>query len=155
MLKRRNFKLASRCSICFEEKESVDHLFVHCRMDSTLWYLSLSLMGFSWVQPKTTRDVLMAWSRRLKKCWVLQVWCVWLFGGVLGRREIAGFFSMSFQDFKLHFLRTLYNSSQVLNHSTNSTFLDFADRNVVESLMASCYLWLLTFVTGWHPLGVF
>jgi len=50
MLKSRNFKLASRCSTCFEEEESVDHLFVHpfvhCRMVSTLWHLSLSLMGF-------------------------------------------------------------------------------------------------------------
>ena len=34
MLKRKNFKLASRCSMCFVEEESVDHLSVNCRMVS-------------------------------------------------------------------------------------------------------------------------
>ena len=34
VLKRRNFKLASGCSMCFVEEESVDHLFVHCCMIS-------------------------------------------------------------------------------------------------------------------------
>ena len=32
MLKRRNFSLASRCVMCFHEEESVDHLFVHCKL---------------------------------------------------------------------------------------------------------------------------
>ena len=27
MLKKRNFKLANRCSMCYEEEELVDHLF--------------------------------------------------------------------------------------------------------------------------------
>jgi len=71
MFKRRNFKLASRCPMCFGEEESVDHLFVHCRWASALWHLSLSLMGVSWVQPETIREVLMAQTRRWKKSWVI------------------------------------------------------------------------------------
>ena len=88
MLRRRNFKLPSLCSMCFVEEELVDHLLVHCRMVSNLWHLSFSLMGMvsnlwhlsfslmgiSWVQPKTTRDALVAWRRWLKKCWVFKVW---------------------------------------------------------------------------------
>ena len=60
ILKRRNFKWASRCSICFVQEESVHHLFIHCRWVSTLYHLSLSLMAISWVQSQTTRDVLVA-----------------------------------------------------------------------------------------------
>jgi len=44
-LKRRNFIGLSRCSLCLEEEEFVDHLLVHCRWVSLLWDLSLSLMG--------------------------------------------------------------------------------------------------------------
>ena len=40
----------SRCSVCLEEEESVDHFFVHCRWVSSLWDFSRSLMGVSWVQ---------------------------------------------------------------------------------------------------------
>jgi len=50
----------------------------------------------------------------------------WIFGGK----------AKSIQDFKLYFLRTLYGRSQVLDHGTNLTFLDFVDRIVVESLRA-------------------
>ena len=40
-LKRRNFSGPSRCSLCLEEEESVDHLLVHCLWVSSLWDLSL------------------------------------------------------------------------------------------------------------------
>ena len=70
MLKRRNFSLASRCVMCSHEEELVDHLFVHCKWVSSLWALGLSLMGISWVQSSNVKDVLVAWKRRLKKCWV-------------------------------------------------------------------------------------
>ena len=35
-LKRRNFSGPSRCSLCLEEEESVNHLLVHCRWVSSL-----------------------------------------------------------------------------------------------------------------------
>jgi len=43
LLKRRNFTLASSV----EEEESIDHLFVCCHWISSLWHLSLSLMGLA------------------------------------------------------------------------------------------------------------
>jgi len=70
MLKKRNFNLASRCALCLKEEESIDHLFVHYHWVSTLWFLALSLMGISWVQPSKVKDVLVAWRKRLKKCWI-------------------------------------------------------------------------------------
>jgi len=60
MLKRRKFSLASRCAMCFKEKEFVDHLFVHCQWDSSLRSLALSLMGITWVQPSNVKDMLAA-----------------------------------------------------------------------------------------------
>jgi len=60
--------------MCREEEQSVGHLFVHCRWGSSLWFLALSSMGFSWAQPFNVKDVLVAWRRRLKKCWVYGIW---------------------------------------------------------------------------------
>jgi len=34
------------------------------------WHLSLSLMGISWVQPSSVKDVVVGWRRRMKNNWV-------------------------------------------------------------------------------------
>jgi len=57
-----NFSLASRCVMCFHKEESVDHLFVHCKLVYSLWALAISLMGISWVQSSNVKDVLVAWK---------------------------------------------------------------------------------------------
>ena len=44
--------------------------------------------------------------------------------------------AMPYQEFKLYFLRTLYNWSQVLEDGTNLTFLNFADKINLESVRA-------------------
>ena len=50
--------------MCFKEEEYVGHLLVHWQWFFTLlWFLSLSLMGFSWVtwvQQYDVEDVLLA-----------------------------------------------------------------------------------------------
>ena len=73
-LKRRNFNLASRCAMCLGEEELIDHLFVHCHLVASLWSLALSLMGLSWVQPSSVKEVMFAWRRRLEKCWIQGIW---------------------------------------------------------------------------------
>ena len=73
-LERRNFSSPSRCSMCLEEEESVDHLLVHYWWVSSHWDLSLFLMGVSCVQSSNVRDVVVAWRRRMKKSWILGVW---------------------------------------------------------------------------------
>jgi len=74
-LKRRNFSGPSRCSMCLEEEESMDHLLVHCQWVSSLWDLSL-FDGVSWIQPSNVSDVVVAWRRRMKRSWILRVWNV-------------------------------------------------------------------------------
>ena len=107
MLKRRNFRGPSRCSMCLEEEEIVDHLLVHSHWVSALWDLALSLMGISWVQPSNVRDVVVAWRRRMKKSWILGVWnMVWLFGGLSGRREIA--VSLTIKSYRFKILSSIF-----------------------------------------------
>uniref|UniRef100_A0A7C9D869 Reverse transcriptase zinc-binding domain-containing protein n=1 Tax=Opuntia streptacantha TaxID=393608 RepID=A0A7C9D869_OPUST len=108
VLKRRNFSGPSRCYVCLEERESVNHLLVNCRWVSSLCDLSLSLMGVSWVQTSNVRDVVAAWRRRMQKRWVLgfgnmiplSIWWATL---KEGNRRIFEDKASSFQAFKLYF----------------------------------------------------
>ena len=141
MLKRRIFSLASRCPLCLNEEESIDHLFLLCHWASTLWSLALSLMGISWVQPSNVKDVLVAWRRRLKKCWVYGIWrliplAIWWCTWKERNRRIFEGKALSLQNFRLSFLGLLYSWSHMVNGSINLTFLDFIDKILLESLRA-------------------
>jgi len=57
-----------------KEDESVDHLLIHGHLVSSLWLLSLSLMGLSLVQPSNVRNVMEARRTRLKKSQVVGIW---------------------------------------------------------------------------------
>ena len=113
----------------------------HCQWVSSLWALALSLMGISWIQSSNIKDVLVAWRRRLKKCWVHEVWkliplAIWWCTWKERNRRIFEDKALSFQDFNLYFLETLYSWSQVLNGGLNVSLLDFVDKIMYESLQA-------------------
>ena len=66
-------------------------------------------------------------------------WFLWLFGGLLGRREIVVFLrtkSFLFQDFNLYFLMLLYSWSVGLSGDKELNFLAFIDCIMDESLGA-------------------
>ena len=44
-LKRRVRPLANRCYLCENEKETIDHLLVHCQHDRLLWEIILATVG--------------------------------------------------------------------------------------------------------------
>ena len=46
-LKKRGFTLANRCFLCEEEKETIDHMLIHCPTARILWDLFLAIGGFS------------------------------------------------------------------------------------------------------------
>jgi len=101
-------------------------------------------MGISWVQPFNVKDVLVAWSRRLKKCWIHGIWksvpstiwwCTWKERFPRNRRIFEGK-GLSIQDFKLSFLGMLYSWSQVLIGGFNLSLSDFVDKIMHESLRA-------------------
>ena len=111
------------------------------RWVSSLWDLSLSLMGISWVQPSKVRDVVVAWRRRMKTSWVLGVWnmiplAIWWATWKERNRRIFEDKSLSFQDFKLYFLRLLYSWNVGLCDGKELNFLAFIDCIMDESLRA-------------------
>jgi len=57
MLKRRNFNGPIRRPMCLEKKETMDYLLIRCIWASSLWHLSVSLMGVSRVQTSSVKDV--------------------------------------------------------------------------------------------------
>jgi len=127
--------------MCSHEEESVDHLFVHCKWVSSLWALAFSLIDISWVQSSNVKDVLAAWRRRLKKCWVHGIWklipiAIWWCTWKERNHRIFDDKALSLQDFKLYFLGTLYSWSQVLTGGSTVSLLDFVDKIMFESLWA-------------------
>ena len=123
--------------MCLKEEESIDHLFLHCHWVSTLWFLALSLMGISWVQPSNVNDDLVAWRRRLKDRWVHGIWkliplAIWWCTWKERNRRIFEGKALFLQNFKLSFLGLLYSWSLVVNGSINLTFLDFIDKIMLE-----------------------
>jgi len=96
-------------------------------------------MGISWVQPSNVRDVVVAWRRRMKKSWVLGVWnmiplAIWWATWKERNRRIFEDKILSFQDFKLYFLRLLYSWSVGLSGDKQLNFLAFIDCIMDESL---------------------
>ena len=85
------------------------------------------MLKSNWVQPRTIKDVLMGWRRRLKRSWLLGIWNmsllpIWWSTWKDRNRQIFEGKARSYQEFKLYFLRTLYSWSQVLDDGTNLTF---------------------------------
>jgi hypothetical protein len=46
-----------RCCMCKRNKESVDHIFLHCEVACALWNAFFSRFGLSWVMPNSVADL--------------------------------------------------------------------------------------------------
>ena len=57
-LQKRGWHLPSCCYLCGQNEEPIHHILMHCPVVSPLWDLFISLIGFSWVFPKTVKDAL-------------------------------------------------------------------------------------------------
>ncbi|WMV20495.1 hypothetical protein MTR67_013880 [Solanum verrucosum] len=57
-LKKRGYKLASRCALCGEHVETINHLFLHCTWTKQLWRMFISLKGIRWVKLWSIKGVL-------------------------------------------------------------------------------------------------
>ena len=138
MLKRRNFNLASRCSMCRQEEETIDHLFIHCRCVSGPWHVSFSLLGINWVQPYPISDSLEEKDEEMLALGNLEDNSVGHVVEYLEGEESTDFRGegWSYQEFKLYFLRTLYSWSLVLDDGTNLNLFNFVDKIIKESKRA-------------------
>ena len=54
--------LVNWCCMCREDEETIDHLFLHCKVANELWDLVLSLFGMHWVMPRRVVDLLACWQ---------------------------------------------------------------------------------------------
>ncbi|WMV42575.1 hypothetical protein MTR67_035960, partial [Solanum verrucosum] len=54
--------LCSRCFLCGETSETVNHLFLHCKYTHHLWRIFLSLKGISWTMPRKVAEALLCWE---------------------------------------------------------------------------------------------
>ena len=60
-IKKRKFLLCSRCYLCEEHAETVDHLFLHCKWTDQLWRIFSSLRKITWVKPRNIVQLLNCW----------------------------------------------------------------------------------------------
>lgn len=60
-LKKRKFQLGSRCYMCDEQTETVNHLFLHCKWADQLWRIFCSLRKIIWVKPKNIEQLFSSW----------------------------------------------------------------------------------------------
>ena len=58
-LKKRGFQLASRCPLCGEAEENMNHLLIHCPSIWGLWEGLIYAPGFVWVCPFAVKDLLL------------------------------------------------------------------------------------------------
>ncbi|WMV13350.1 hypothetical protein MTR67_006735 [Solanum verrucosum] len=62
-LMKRGRDLCSRCSFCESETETINHLFLHCKVTEKLWKYFINLRGITWTMPRNTAEVLACWNR--------------------------------------------------------------------------------------------
>ena len=90
--KRRGMTFTNRCFLCEEDEESIDHLLIHCKSAKMLWNLFLSIVGASWVFPRSVLHTLLAWQggavgKQRKKNYGWQHLCACF--GLFGTQEIG------------------------------------------------------------------
>ena len=61
-LKKRGFQIASRCPLCGEADEELNHLLIHCPSVWRLWEGFISIPSYSWVCPYSVQDLFLGWS---------------------------------------------------------------------------------------------
>ncbi|WMV25761.1 hypothetical protein MTR67_019146 [Solanum verrucosum] len=58
----RGMTLCSRCFLCKETAETVNHLFLHCPFTAHLWRIIINLKGIAWTMPGKITEALSSWE---------------------------------------------------------------------------------------------
>lgn len=61
-LTKRMFTLCSRCLLCGEIAETMNHLFLYSKIIERLWRMFIILRGISWIMHERIIDVLHSWE---------------------------------------------------------------------------------------------
>lgn len=85
-LQRRGIMLCSKCYICEENEEEVNHLFIHCKAVWKLWCMFFSLYNLKWALLKTVKELAHCWNgrelvRENSKTWMtIPAYLFWIYG---------------------------------------------------------------------------
>ncbi|WMV25665.1 hypothetical protein MTR67_019050 [Solanum verrucosum] len=79
---KRKFQLCSRCYLCEEQAETVNHLFLHCKWTDQLWRIFSSLRKITWVKPRNIVQLLNCWinigtTTIKEERWRIVPACIW------------------------------------------------------------------------------
>ena len=61
-LKKRGFQLESRCPLCKEVEENIDHILLHCPSVWGFGAALISLQGMEWVCPFLVKYLMVGWA---------------------------------------------------------------------------------------------
>lgn len=80
-LQRRAWKLPNRCYLCGCAEKTIHPLLLHCPVVSSLWEITLKLVGAHWVFPRTVKDVISSWresfvGKKRRKIWYAVPLCI-------------------------------------------------------------------------------
>jgi hypothetical protein len=67
-------RIVSWCCMCKEDRESIDHMFLHCKVARELWDTVLNLFGMNWVMPRRVVDLLTCWQGKLGRHRHIEIW---------------------------------------------------------------------------------
>jgi hypothetical protein len=131
-LRRRGMIIVNRCWLCESAEETVDHLLLHCGVANALWNSIFSMIGVSWVMPRTVREFFACWwpggRARSAVVWKMVplclMWCIWLERNARCFEDSA----RSFEEIRHYFLFTLYNWTAGWLAPTMISFSDFSSR---------------------------
>jgi hypothetical protein len=61
LLRRQQIIVVDWCYLCKKNRETVDHLLLHCKRTSALWNSIFGLYGLAWVMSRRVRDLFACW----------------------------------------------------------------------------------------------
>ena len=132
LVQKRGWSLANRCFMCLENKETIDHLLLHCSKTRTLWELLFTLVGVSWVMPSSVRETLLSWhgsflGKKRRKVWSAAplhiFWTVWKTRNRLAFKDNE----LSIQRLKYSFILSLWSKAKLFIVECLQSLVNFID----------------------------
>ncbi|WMV09773.1 hypothetical protein MTR67_003158 [Solanum verrucosum] len=59
---KRGIHMCPRCFFCELQAETINHLFLHCKVVRQLWHLFTSFRGTSWTMPQRANQAIESWN---------------------------------------------------------------------------------------------
>ena len=128
-LRKRGHNLPSWCCMCRCNRESVDHLLLHCPAAGGLWSWIFQTFGVHWVLPGTVTALFFSWwnglGRHSSDIWnivpVCLMWTIWKERNHLTFEDVSKLDSQILEGFIL----TLFDWSRAWGFTTNTSIPEF------------------------------